>query len=550
MRVLGWALVHFLWQGAAIGTLLAAILAAVPRSAPRIRYAFGCTALLAMVCCLPMTVAYLSHAASLPTLPVIAGSVGSSDAVVSPGVLLVMQAVRARFEGYLPWLAAGWMLGVAVLLARVAGGWLVSRQWVRHARPLNRDIRALASRLDVTRAVDILVSPLAAVPHAVGWMKPAVVLPLGVVTGLPAAQLEAIIAHELAHVARHDFLVNLVQTLAESVLFFHPAVWWTSARIRADREACCDDMVVALTGDPGVYARALLSIEHARTDLVPAAAGSDLRQRIERMLRMPRRDVRVAPFCVAASALMLMVGATWLHADSVTLDRPSMWRDVRVAPVTAGAERGTAAAPGAVASEAPRAPQAPALPAPPAPPAPSVRPPRAPQAPSAPPAPLVPPIPSIPPIPPIPPVPPLSLDDHSVSEHVQRALEQARQAIEQASATWQSEVAAAIQSDVFKADMRRTVEEAARQVQNARRALERARPALERAKAAAERAKARHGAPMNEELTKAIDAARAAAEEARKVVESDEFRQELREALEEALDQLRSPAERQRQDVR
>lgn len=543
MTVLGWALVHFLWQGAAIGALLAAILAIVPRSAPRIRYAFGCTALAAMVCCLPTTVAYLSQAASLPTLPNVAGSVGSTDAAAPPTALVAIETMRVRFEGYLPWLVTAWMLGVTVLLGRVAGGWLVSRRWIQHAMPLDRDISALASRLGVTRAVDILVSPLAAVPHVVGWMKPAVVLPVAVVSGLPASQLEAIIAHELAHVARHDFLVNLVQTLAESVLFFHPAVWWTSARVREDREACCDDMVVALIGDPAVYARALLSIEHARTDLVPAATGSDLRQRIERMLRVPRRDARVAPLCVAASALMLMVGASWLQAASITLDRPS----TRSTP------------------QAPQAPAPPIPPAPLAPPAPSATPPQAPPAPPVPPAPVatpspspsptppippIPAIPAIPPIPPIPPVPAVSLDRDSISQHVQQALEYAREAIEQASATFQSDLAATLESDAFKAEIRRTAEEAARHAQEVRRALERARPALERAKAAAERAKARHGALMNEEMTKAIDAARAASEEARKAVESEEFKKEIREALEEALRDLRSANERERRNVR
>lgn len=418
------------------------------------------------------------------------------------------------------------MLGAAVLLGRVTGGWLVSRRWVRHALPLDRDIGALASRLGVARRVDVLVSPRAVVPHVVGWVKPAVVLPFAVVSGLPAAHLEAIIAHELAHVARHDFLVNLLQTLAESVLFFHPAVWWTSARIREDREACCDDMVVALTVDPGVYARALLSIEHTRTDLVPAATGSDLRQRIERMLRVPCRETRVAPFCVAASALMLMVGATWLQAGSIGLDRPPAWRDVRAETMTEGAE-------GSPAPRMTQAPEAPAPAAPPAPPAPLAT------SPSPTPTRPAPPIPSIPPSPPF--LPPW-LDDESISEHVQRALEHAREAMAEASAT--------LESDAFKADLRRKLEEAGRQAQDARRALERLRPALERARAAAEKAKARHRALMGKEMKKAIDAARAAAEQAHTAVESEEFKKELREALEEALRELRSFSERERRDGR
>ncbi|MBM3773404.1 MAG: hypothetical protein FJW27_19365 [Acidimicrobiia bacterium] len=103
MRVLGWALIHFLWQGAAIGALQAAILAVVPRSTPRIRYAFGCAALVAMVCCLPLTVAYLGQVAPMSALPAIAAF---NDADSPAAASSVLEAMRLRFEDYLPWLVA------------------------------------------------------------------------------------------------------------------------------------------------------------------------------------------------------------------------------------------------------------------------------------------------------------------------------------------------------------------------------------------------------------------------------------------------------------
>ena len=99
------------------------------------------------------------------------------------------------------------------------------------------------------------------VPTVVGWLRPAVILPVAALANLSPAQVEAVLAHELAHIRRHDYLVNLFQTLAETLLFYHPAVWWLSARIRTEREHCCDDVAVAVSGDAVGYARALAELE-------------------------------------------------------------------------------------------------------------------------------------------------------------------------------------------------------------------------------------------------------------------------------------------------
>ena len=121
-------------------------------------------------------------------------------------------------------------------------------------------------------------------------MKPVVLLPASALAGLTPQQLEAILAHELAHIRRHDYLVNLLQTLVETLLFYHPAVWWLSRRIRIERENCCDDLAVSLCGDPCTYARALADLEALRgpaRSLAMAANGGSLLQRVRRLLGAP-----------------------------------------------------------------------------------------------------------------------------------------------------------------------------------------------------------------------------------------------------------------------
>src|SRR4029079_1809460 len=105
-----------------------------------------------------------------------------------------------------------------------------------------------AQRLGVKRAVKVLQSVLIQTPVVVGFFRPTILLPLCVATGLPESQLELILAHELAHIRRHDYVVNLLQTLVETLFFYHPAVWWLSRQIRNERENCCDDIVMANVG--------------------------------------------------------------------------------------------------------------------------------------------------------------------------------------------------------------------------------------------------------------------------------------------------------------
>ena len=153
----------------------------------------------------------------------------------------------------------------------MAGGWWRVRRLHQHrARDrLRRDgrpsCRRLAYRLGLPAAAHVVESALVDVPTVVGWLRPAILLPIAALASLTPAQVEAILAHELAHIRRHDYAVNVLQTIAETLLFYHPAVWWISKRIRVEREHCCDDIAVAICGDPLGYAQALAELETWRT---------------------------------------------------------------------------------------------------------------------------------------------------------------------------------------------------------------------------------------------------------------------------------------------
>jgi Zn-dependent protease with chaperone function len=228
-----------------------------------------------------------------------------------------MRAVKAFApEPWLPLLVLGWICGVLALSLRLMSGWVLVQRMKSHGTlPASESWQAtalrLSRRLHIGRPVRLLQSSLVGVPTVIGWIKPVVLLPASALAGLSPEQLEAILAHELAHIRRHDYLVNLLQTLVETLLFYHPAVWWVSRRIRIERENCCDDLAVSLCGDPYAYARALADLEELRGSggqLVMAANGGSLVQRIRRLLGAPAHPGRSPGWLAGGATILLMLG--------------------------------------------------------------------------------------------------------------------------------------------------------------------------------------------------------------------------------------------------
>ena len=294
---IGYALVAFVWQGAAIGVVTAAALTMCRTRAASVRYAIGCAALVLMAMAPVVTVITIvrghteAESASVTTR---AATSQVPEATVPPGTLVTTPARNTTtwIASSLPTITAIWAGGVLTGALHLFLGWWRLRRMLRAAIVVSPEgwshsLRALAARVGVTSRLQILTSTLTEVPAVVGWLRPAIVVPASALAGLPAAYLDAVLAHELAHLRRRDYLVNALQCAVEVLLFYHPAVWWVSQQVRHEREHCCDDEAAAACGDRHVYIRALVSLEELRCErarLALGATGGHLLDRVRRLL--------------------------------------------------------------------------------------------------------------------------------------------------------------------------------------------------------------------------------------------------------------------------
>jgi uncharacterized protein (TIGR03435 family) len=329
---LGMTLLHFLWQGLFIAIVYAAarrILAHT--SSPKTRYLLACGALAAMMAAPLVTWELMrpSDASAeamyrIRSTPAAASTTGIATTTTLPdSVRATVSSLHS--EQFLSWVVMVWLAGAVVFWVRLAGGWVVAarmrRMLVRRAPPeWQEKFRKLGAQIGVSRPVRLLVSALVQVPTVVGWLRPMVLVPVGALGGLPAEHLEALLLHELAHIRRHDYLINILQSVAESLLFYHPAVWWVSGHIRAERELCCDDLAVSISGDAFTYSRALAQLESyrpAHLSAVIAANGGSLPDRIARLLGQPRPVIRtgLGPDVITVAGL-LVVAAYGLFGQS------------------------------------------------------------------------------------------------------------------------------------------------------------------------------------------------------------------------------------------
>lgn len=285
-QALSSALLHFLWQGVVVAFLFWIVLFLLRRSSAQARYLASGVAL-AVLAILPAVTSFILYGqAAVP--PPVGPPAASLPQPVPPTAISPAPAEWIALVQ--SWALPVWSLGVFLFSVRLVVG-------CRQISGLRRRggaadpalvvlVAALAKRLGVRRAVSVLTDSRAESPSVVGWLRPAILIPAATLMGLTAEQLEAVLAHELAHIRRHDYLVNLLQVLAETLLFYHPAVWWISARMRHERELCCDDLAVRYCGDATCYARALTKLERLRITSAEMAMGSNSGSMLFRIQRL------------------------------------------------------------------------------------------------------------------------------------------------------------------------------------------------------------------------------------------------------------------------
>jgi len=356
IQKLGWTLLHFIWQAAAVAFILTILLRLLRKSTANVRYIIACLALVLIVL-LPVITIQLVPVSAIrstafqavntgrmpvppPTVEMPAAETIILEEPVKPEIVTPASSIPFKqraietLEPALPYIVSGWLLGVFGLSLWHLGGWAqlqrLKRRMVKQVDDtLHSKLSRLAQRLRVKQTVQLMESALVQIPTVVGWLRPVILLPASALTGLSAEQLEAILAHELAHIRRHDYLVNIMQTVVEILGFYHPAVWWVSHKIRAERENCCDDLAVSISGDRVCYARALTSMEEIRAgrgQLAVAASGGNLFRRIRRLVSKDSTDKTRFSWVPAATVILLIIALlipTTLALTTGRTDDPS-----------------------------------------------------------------------------------------------------------------------------------------------------------------------------------------------------------------------------------
>ncbi len=369
---IGWIVLHSLWQAALIAVGFALVRMALRRNSAESRYLAGCIALL-LLCLAPILTTLRMSA---PALKNTHAATDQAARLTSPSSLAEFPAPPEILSGHgwgssmsrvvgfpgrcAPVLGLAWFAGFLIFSLRLARSWnwtqTVTRRQTSSPDPaLLEMLNDLCCRLEISRPVRLLHSTLIEVPTVIGWLRPVILLPVAGLAGLTPEQVQGVLAHELAHIRRLDYLVNAAQCVLETLFFYHPAVWWISRNIREERENCCDDLVIHHCGDRLGYARALATLEERRAalgELAFAANGGSLLARIRRLLGaddsgssgIGRRGLASLAFLGLGLAL-IVIGC------SLLLGRPtySSYARIRLAdpPPPANARPGTQAAIGA-----------------------------------------------------------------------------------------------------------------------------------------------------------------------------------------------------------
>jgi bla regulator protein BlaR1 len=339
LRAVGFTLLHSLWQGMVLALVVAGLLQALRERAAVVRYRLAALALATLMCLGVSTFAYYYQTAE----PVAAESAELAPAVVAAAIaqakgtpLSSLQVsvpawpsvVRGYVEQQLPLLVAAWLLGLVVMTVRLG----LALRYVRRLRQhrvvavpeaWQQCLGRLARRAGLAQPVQLLASGLVPSPLVMGYVKPVILLPVSLLTSMAPAELEMILAHELAHVLRKDYLFNFVQSVAETIFFYHPAVWYLSAVLHTERENCCDDLATQLTGSPQQLARALAALAEltyflaAAPRLALAAAGptGSLLSRVRRLASYrPAQATGLWPASVVLLGVGLLLGGALLGA--------------------------------------------------------------------------------------------------------------------------------------------------------------------------------------------------------------------------------------------
>jgi beta-lactamase regulating signal transducer with metallopeptidase domain len=348
------ALLHSLWQGAIIAALLYLFFRTKFPKSENARYKAGVVAMAAVVLCFLFTFSILNFQSDETTKTnIFNGEKQQKDIAAVESLQSIVQAEAIELQSvsekhlaasasttgkmdfnWKPLVLTLWFVGVVIMLLRamylIAGG-----AKLRSECNVLKDERILAiaeslrERMKITRKIRIVVSEQISIPGVIGFFRSVLFLPASMLSGMPADALEAILAHELAHIKRYDYLVNFCQMVVEAILFFNPAVWWISRQIRIEREVCCDNAGIATIGRRIRYAEVLVGwaekLRQPDMELSTAAMGfgvpdthGPMAERIKRIVATDHKPALKAPWHIAGMTLLfsfIAIGCLWMGAD-------------------------------------------------------------------------------------------------------------------------------------------------------------------------------------------------------------------------------------------
>ncbi|MCF0071743.1 M48 family metalloprotease [Dyadobacter sp. CY261] len=333
----GWTLIHSIWQGTLLMLIGVAAFYFLRKKSANTRYLAGVGFLFAQVLAsvatfiyyYPKTAAAVSTAQSLARYTALSAS--RTWAEVSRDLPFTFK-MQMWLTAHLHELVICWLIGSGILLLRFAGGWIFTERLRINAKVvMDKEWRArfgvIIAKMDISKAVEFRETAKVLTPMVIGALNPVVLIPIGLLSGFSTAQVEAILAHELAHIRRNDYLINMLQSFVEVIFFFHPAIWWLSEKVRAEREHCCDDIALSVCGDKMSLAHALVKVAEwqAAPGLAMAFASKKplLLHRVQRVLGLNPKPVRTfssLPAMIFAIGLIIGVSA-YAVAQKVEKDK-------------------------------------------------------------------------------------------------------------------------------------------------------------------------------------------------------------------------------------
>lgn len=327
ITTLGWSIVHSLWQVALIGLGVKLLLTAFRKSAPVIKYNIVLAGFGLMFTSFCVTLAIVAEQeingggsgvllldTALNPMDNFTGD-QNRDLVSSSTDRWSITLVMQKIDGSLRYIVGAWFVGFIFFAFRFMGSYLyISRlKRIYSLKPEDKwqtVLQGIQSRLGIRRAVTLLESATTNIPVVIGHLKPVIILPVGLLTQIPFNQLEAILAHELAHIRRNDYLVNLIIASMEWFFFYHPIYWWLSRNLDLYREHCCDDITIAYCGEAEPLQKALIDLSKNTQPSIHIAAAlyrNDY-QLLNRIKRMKTKNQKNHGKRFSPAALLLMLG--------------------------------------------------------------------------------------------------------------------------------------------------------------------------------------------------------------------------------------------------